>query len=71
MISFSSQSNPDGNNSSDTNYTTMKNPDRHKGAHHLSDNSVFVNISSQNSREKHVTAALKRIQQEQDDFDEL
>ena len=73
MICFSSQSNFDATDSSDTaRTTTTKNPERHKGAHHLSDNSVFVNISSQNSsRDKHVTAALKRIQQEQDDFDEL
>jgi hypothetical protein len=49
----------------------MNNNDRHKGVHHLSDNSVFVNISTQNSRDKHVSAALKRIQQEQDNFDEL
>jgi hypothetical protein len=58
-------------NSSENNRTTMNNNDRHKGVHHLSDNSVFVNISTQNSRDKHVSAALKRIQQEQDNFDEL
>jgi LysM repeat protein len=61
----------DMTNSSENNRTTMNNNDRHKGVHHLSDNSVFVNISTQNSRDKHVSAALKRIQQEQDNFDEL
>ena len=51
--------------------TSSPNSGRHKGAHHLSDNSVFVNIPTQSSREKHVSAALKRIQREKDNFDEL
>ncbi|CAF1293445.1 unnamed protein product [Adineta ricciae] len=51
--------------------TTMRNNDRHRGAHHLSDNSVFVNIMSQNSREKYISTALQRIQREKDNFDEL
>jgi hypothetical protein len=50
---------------------TYWNNARHKGIHHLSDNSVFVNITAQTSREKHVSAALERIQREKDNFDEL
>lgn len=58
-------------NSTDNTRTTMTNNERHKGVHHLSDNSVFVNITTQNTRDKHVSAALKRIQREKEDFDEL
>jgi len=58
-------------NISENTQTTSRNTERHKGVHHLTDNSVFVSIPTQNSREKHVSAALKRLQQEQDNFDEL
>lgn len=37
----------------------------------LSENNIFVTIATQNSREKHISAALERIQREKDDFDEL
>jgi hypothetical protein len=57
--------------SSQNSRLTFWNNSRHKGIHHLSDNSVFVNIATQNSREKHVSAALERIQREKDNFDEL
>jgi hypothetical protein len=60
-----------GTNISENIPTTVGNTERHKGVHHLTDNSAFVNISTQNSRDKHVSAALKRLQQEQDNFDEL
>jgi hypothetical protein len=65
------ESQPITNSTSESPLTTPRNNERHKGVHHLTDNSVFVNISSQNSRDKHVSAALKRIQQEKDNFDEL
>jgi len=59
-------------NPSNSTPPTMSKNDRHKGVHHLTDNSAFVNISTQNiSRDKHVSAALKRLQQEQDNSDEL
>ena len=67
---FSSQSN-DNTNSPRNNRRTTENPERHKGVHHLSDNSVLSNITKHNSREKYITAALERIQREKDDFDEL
>lgn len=38
---------------------------------HVSNNHVFVDISTQKSREKHISAALQRIQRERDAFDEL
>ncbi|CAF1198850.1 unnamed protein product [Adineta steineri] len=63
-------SNDDNNNdlnSSQNTRTTIWNNGRHKDIHHLSDN----NITAQNQREKHISAALQRIQQEKDDFDEL
>jgi LysM repeat protein len=76
------QSKPHSNGTSNGNHSnemsssqnsrlTFWNNSRHKGIHHLSDNSVFVNIATQNSREKHVSAALERIQREKDNFDEL
>ena len=61
----------DDSSSSPNGRARLWNNGRHKGAHHLSDNSVFVNITTQNSREKHVSAALERIQREKDEFDEL
>jgi hypothetical protein len=67
----SNGNNSDESTSSQNGSTTIWNNGRHKGIHHLSDNSVFVNIATQNSREKHVSAALERIQREKDDFDEL
>ena len=67
--SFSNFSND--THTSDNNHSTMRTNERHKGVHHLSDNSVFVNVTTQNSREKHVSAALKRLQRENDAFDEL
>lgn len=47
--------------------------ERAKGAYQSSDSNVIINIPNNNnsSRDKHVSAALKRIQQEQDEFDEL
>ncbi|UJR23752.1 hypothetical protein I4U23_026729 [Adineta vaga] len=51
--------------------TTTRINDRHRGVHHLSDNSVFVNVMTQNSREKYVSTALQRIQREKDNSDEL
>jgi len=70
-ISNGNNNNNDEPNSSQNGRVTIWNNGRHKGIHHLSDNSVFVNIATQNSREKHVSAALERIQREKDDFDEL
>ncbi|CAF0789626.1 unnamed protein product [Adineta steineri] len=65
-----SQSNSN-TNEINSNQTTMWNNERHKGIHHLSDNSAFVNITTQNSREKYISTALQRIQREKDNFDEL
>ncbi|CAF2320118.1 unnamed protein product [Rotaria sp. Silwood2] len=74
-ISSSSNISNDNNNddldSSQNGRTIVWSNGRHKGIHHLSDNSVFVNIATNNSREKHVSAALERIRRERDDFDEL
>jgi hypothetical protein len=73
-LSSSHISNGDYNdelNSSQNSFTTSWNNGRHKDIHHLSHNSVFVNITPQNQREKHISAALERIQREKDDFDEL
>lgn len=67
----SNDNHSDDSNSSPNGPTRLWNNGRHKGVHHLSDNSVFVNITTQNSREKHVSAALERIQREKDQFDEL
>ncbi|CAF3470923.1 unnamed protein product [Rotaria sp. Silwood1] len=61
----------DDSNSSQNGRTTVWSNGRHKGIHHLSDNSVFVNIATNNPREKHISAALERIRRERDDFDEL
>lgn len=58
-------------NPSETTRTATENNQRHKGSHNLSGNNVFVNVTTQNTRDKHVSAALKRIQQEKEDFDEL
>ncbi len=57
------------NNSTTTN--SPRNNERHKGVHHSSDNTVFVSIPTNNTRDKHVTAALRRIEQEKDNSDEL
>ncbi|CAF1108464.1 unnamed protein product [Rotaria sordida] len=76
-ISNNNNNNNNNNNdsgeltSSSNGRTTIRNNGRHKGIHHLSDNSVFVNITANNSREKHISAALERIRRERDDFDEL
>lgn len=75
MLSSSQTSNNDNNTDESSNLqssrTTIWNNGRHKGVHHLADNSVFVNIATSNSREKHVSAALERIRRERDDIDEL
>ena len=65
--------NPNNNNSPQNNRSPRVGTERAKGAYQSSDNNVIVNIPNNNnsSRDKHVSAALKRIQQEQDEFDEL
>ena len=45
----------------------MQDNDRHKSNHYKTDNDV----SNENQREKYISAALERIQREQDDFDGL
>jgi hypothetical protein len=70
LFSYFSSNNND-TKSSENNRTTIWNNERHKGVHHLSDNSAFVNITTQASREKHVSTALQRLQREKDNFDEL
>jgi hypothetical protein len=59
------------NNATSSPRSTVGHNERHKGVHHSSDNSLFVNIPTNNPRDKHVSAALKRIQQEKDNCDEL
>jgi len=67
----SNGNNSDDSTSSQTSRTKMWSNGRNDGAHRISDSNVFVSISSQNSRDKHVSAALERIQREKDNFDEL
>lgn len=69
--SVSNDNNDDESNSSPNSRTTIWNNGRPKAIHQLSDNSVFVNIPTNSSREKHISAALERIRRERDDFDEL
>lgn len=44
---------------------------RNRNKNYQTDNNLFVNIATQNSREKHISVALKRIEREKEDFDEL
>jgi hypothetical protein len=67
----SNGNNSDDSVSSQNSRTARRHHGRTNGTHVLSDNSIFVSITSQNSRDKHVSAALQRIQREKDDFDEL
>lgn len=67
----SNGNNSDDSNSSQTSRTKIWNNGRNNGVHHVSDSNVFVSITTQNSRDKHVSAALERIQREKDNFDEL
>ncbi|CAF3452980.1 unnamed protein product [Rotaria sp. Silwood1] len=64
-------SNKNDTNSCKNNRTTSQNNEQHTNAYHLSDNSVFLNMTKHNSRDKYISAALERIQREKDDFDEL
>ncbi|CAF2444433.1 unnamed protein product [Rotaria sp. Silwood2] len=64
-------SNKNNTNSCKNNRTTTRNNEQPTSAHHRSDNSVFLNNTTYNSREKYISAALERIQREKDDFDEL
>ena len=67
----SNSKNNDESNSSESGHTTIWNNRQHKESYYVSDNSIFVNVTTKNSREKHISAALERIQRERDNFDEL
>lgn len=56
----------DGTNSR----ATFWNGGREKSTRPISNN-IFVDVNTQHSRDKHISAALQRIQREQDAFDEL
>ena len=69
-LNFNSQSSDESVSSSASRNTSLHHG-KSNGNHPVSENSVFVTIPNQTSRDKHVYAALERIQREKDDFDEL
>ncbi|CAF0892780.1 unnamed protein product [Adineta ricciae] len=57
----------DDKHSSAVSRSIVQHNDRHKSNHNATDN----HVSNENQREKYISAALERIQREQDDFDGL
>ncbi|CAF0822583.1 unnamed protein product [Adineta ricciae] len=64
---LSSQILNDDKHSSTVNRSIVQHNDRHKSNHYTTDD----HASNENQREKYISAALERIQREQDDFDGL
>lgn len=51
--------------------TATNNNERYTRASRLSDSSILSDLAMDNAREKYISAALERLQQERDSFYEL